>query len=184
MAPEVILGHMYDRVVDWWSFGALGFDLLTGAPPFTANNHKKVQEKIVRSKITLPFFLSLDAKDILTRFLRKEPRKRLGANMPKDMQAIKGHRFFRKIDWNRLAKRDLEPPIKPLITDPALAENFSAEFTSLALSPTAESHGGMAPWAVYEDLEPDPFGGFSFVASKSLLASEGFLAAAMEGGMR
>lgn len=179
MAPEVILGHVYDKVVDWWALGALGYDLMTGSPPFAANNHAKIQQKIVRCKVSFPYFMSVESKDLLTRFLRKEPRKRLGANMPKDMQAIKQHRFFRKIDWARLAKRELEPPIKPLITDPALAENFSAEFTSLALSPTTESHIGAAPWPAYEE-ESDPFGGFSFVASKSLLAMEGFLTAAMD----
>ena len=175
MAPEVILGHTYDKAVDWWSFGALGYDLLTGGPPFEANNHAKTKEKIVRSKLSLPYFLSPDAKDLLTRLLRKEPRKRLGGNMPKDMQTIKKHRFFKKIDWKRLEKRELEPPIKPLVTDPALAENFSQEFTSLALSPVVEAHPlGQVPWDIgYE--ETNPFGGFSFVASKSLLASEGFM---------
>ena len=173
MAPEVILGHTYDKVVDWWSFGALAHDLLTGSPPFTANNHKKIQEKIVKSKISLPYFLSADAKDLLTRLLRKEPRKRLGGNMPKDLAAIKGHRFFRKIDWKKLEKRELEPPIRPLVTDPELAENFAQEFTGLPLSPTVVGSGGMGEWDIGRE-ETNPFGGFSFVASKSLLASEGF----------
>ena len=186
MAPEVILGQPYDKAVDWWSFGALGYDLLTGGPPFQANNHAKVQEKIVKAKLSLPYFLGPDARDLLTRLLRKEPRKRLGGNMPRDMQTLKRHRFFRKIDWKRLEKRELEPPIRPLVTDPALAENFSQEFTALALSPVVEAHARPlsssqeVPWDILQE-EANPFGGFSFVASKSLLASEGFLE--MEMGM-
>ena len=172
MAPEVILGHFYGVAVDWWSFGALGFDLLTGGPPFRANNHAKIQEKILKSKLVLPYFLSPDAKDLLTRFLRKEPGKRLGANGTKDLVTIKKHRFFRKIDWKRLERRELEPPIRPLVTDPELAENFSAEFTGLALSPVVERYGNV-PWESNEGSEgADPFGGFSFVASKSLLERE------------
>ena len=172
MAPEVILGSNYGSAVDWWSLGALGFDLLTGAPPFSGNNHSKIQEKILKSKLSLPYFLSPDAKDLLTRFLRKEPSKRLGANMPKDMATIKKHRFFRKIDWRLLEKRELEPPIRPLVTDPELAENFSQEFTGLALSPVVERHANV-PWDEEGDgNEADPFGGFSFVASKSLLERE------------
>ena len=125
----------------------------------------KVKEKILRAKLVLPYFLSPDAKDLLTRFLRKEPRKRLGSNMPKDMQTIKGHRFFRKIDWKKLDQRELEAPIKPMITDPELAENFSTDFTNLALSPVLP-----APWELSSiDKENDPFGGFSFVGSRSLL---------------
>ncbi|KAH0543469.1 hypothetical protein FGG08_002234 [Glutinoglossum americanum] len=163
MAPEVILGNNYGMAVDWWSLGALGFDLLTGSPPFQANNHAKIQEKILKQKLSLPYFLSLDAKDLLTRLLRKEPNKRLGGNMPKDLQTIKKHRFFRKVDWKALERREVEPPIKPLITDPELAENFSKDFTDLAVSPVAMHRPNNSTG------ETDPFGGFSYVASSSLL---------------
>ncbi len=167
MAPEVILQQNYGTAVDWWSFGILGFDLLTGSSPFRANNDAKVREKILKSKLTLPYFLSSDAKDLLTRLLRKEPKKRLGGSMPKDMHVIKSHRFFRKIDWKALEKRELEPPIKPLITDPELAENFSTDFTDLAVSPVIDRP--RRDWGI--DSETDQFGGFSFVASRSLLES-------------
>jgi serine/threonine protein kinase len=180
MAPEVIQGHKYGMAVDWWSFGALGFDLLTGNPPFTGHNHAKIQEKIVKSKLTMPYFLGPDAKDLLTRLLRKEPSKRLGGNMPKDLLTIKKHRFFRKINWKKLANREVEAPIQPLITDPELAENFSNDFTDLALSPVLTSH--KSPWtAGANGSAENPFGGFSYVASRSLLESNGF-AAVMLGG--
>lgn len=178
MAPEVIQGKKYGKAVDWWSLGALGFDLMTGHPPFRGPNHAKIQDNIVRQKLALPFFLSPDAKDLLTRLLRKDPAKRLGSHMPKDLAAIKKHRFFRKIDWKRLAARELEPPIQPLITDPELAENFSSEFTELSLSPAVsrfvDADGGWAGCGSARDVKDDPFGGFSFVASNSLLESHGF----------
>ena len=174
MAPEVIQGHKYGMAVDWWSFGALGFDLLTGSPPFQGQNHAKIQEKIIKQKLVMPYFLGPDAKDLLTRLLRKEPSKRLGANMPKDLTTIKKHRFFRKIDWKKLAKRELEAPIQPLITDPELAENFSTDFTDLALSPVLAST--KSPWSANANSSTgidNPFGGFSYVASQSLLDSNG-----------
>lgn len=167
MAPEVLLQQNYGTAVDWWSFGILGFDLLTGSSPFRANNDAKVREKILKSKLTLPYFLSLDAKDLLTRLLRKDPKKRLGGSMPKDMHVIKNHRFFRKIDWKALERRELEPPIKPLITDPEMAENFSTDFTDLAVSPVIDRP--RRDWGM--DSETEQFGGFSFVASRSLLES-------------
>ncbi|KAF2633715.1 serine/threonine-protein kinase-like protein psk1 [Macroventuria anomochaeta] len=162
MAPEVIEGKEYGAAVDWWSLGALGFDLLTGSPPFTGNNNAKIQEKILKQKLALPFYLSADAKDLLTRLLRKDPKKRLGYNMTKDMQTIKNHRFFRKINWKQLQARELEPPIQPLITDPELAENFNQEFTGLPLSPVLTKN-------FLSEAQSNPFGGFSFVASQSLL---------------
>lgn len=170
MAPEVILGKKYGKPVDWWSFGALGYDLMTGNPPFRGQNHAKIQENIVKQKLIMPYFLSPDAKDLLTRLLRKEPNKRLGSVMPKDLQTLKGHRFFRKIDWKKLAAREVEPPIQPMITDPELAENFAPEFTELCLSPVITSTDA---WARSLPRD-DPFGGFSFVASSSLLESNGF----------
>ncbi|KAJ5728367.1 Serine/threonine-protein kinase psk1 [Penicillium malachiteum] len=184
MAPEVILSKPYGKACDWWSLGALGFDLLTGSPPFRANNHAKLQEKIVKQKLVLPYFLGPDAKDLLTRLLRKDPAKRLGYHMPKDLVTIKKHRFFRKIDWAALERREVEPPIKPVVTDPALAENFSVDFTNLPLSPTAANGFDdfcTSPYAAGHSRalstglsgqqagENDPFGGFSFVASSSLL---------------
>ena len=170
MAPEVLLQESYGTAVDWWSFGILGYDLLTGASPFRADNEAKIKYKILRQKLNFPFFLSPDARDLLTRLLRKDPRKRLGACMPRDMDVIKKHRFFRKIDWKKLELREVEPPIKPLITNPELAENFSSEFTDLALSPVASPRSCASEWDMDgADSDTNPFGGFSFVASRSLL---------------
>ncbi|OQE30880.1 hypothetical protein PENFLA_c002G10149 [Penicillium flavigenum] len=182
MAPEVIQGKPYGKACDWWSLGALGYDLLTGSPPFRGNNHAKLQEKIVKQKLVLPYFLGPDAKDLLTRLLRKEPSKRLGYHMQKDLQIIKKHRFFRKIDWAALERRELDPPIQPVVTDPALAENFSVDFTHLPLSPTVTTAGFDEYYGKGQNFpagketdgnevgaESNPFGGFSYVASSSLL---------------
>lgn len=175
MAPEVINGTDYDMAVDWWSLGAIGFDLLTGAPPFQGGNHAKIQQNILKQKLVLPYFLGPDAKDLLTRLLRKEPGKRLGGNMPKDLQTIKKHRFFRKIDWKKLEKREVEPPIKPLITDPELAENFAKEFTDLAMSPVVDARIDFDRATGMSGVESNPFGGFSFVASRSLLEHDDWM---------
>jgi serine/threonine protein kinase len=176
MAPEVVQGIAYDFSVDWWSLGAIGFDLLTGSPPFTGNNHTKIQQNILKQKLQLPYFLGPDAKDLLTRLLRKDPSKRLGGTTRHDLKTLKAHRFFRKIDWKKLEKREVDPPIMPVITDPELAENFSDEFTSIPLSP-AVTRAGMSVQAESSiaKSENDPFGGFSFVASKSLLENDAFM---------
>ncbi|KAI0398576.1 serine/threonine-protein kinase psk1 [Xylariaceae sp. FL0594] len=177
MAPEVILGQKYGKAVDWWSFGAMGYDLMTGSPPFRGANTAKIQQNIVKQKAVMPYFLSLEAKDLLARLLRKDPAKRLGSRMPKDLATIKSHRFFRKIDWKKLEAREMEPPIQPMITDPELAENFATEFTELSLSPlttTQDPWNESAPWGSFKE---DPFGGFSYVAPSSLLDSRGYMTA-------
>lgn len=175
MAPEVVQGVAYDFTVDWWSLGAIGYDLLTGSPPFGGNNHAKIQQNILKQKLQLPYFLGPDAKDLLTRLLRKEPNKRLGGTTPKDLKALKAHRFFRKIDWKKLERREAEPPIQPVITDPEMAENFSEEFTQMPMSPVLMRASQNMDVDGYAKAENDPFGGFSFVASKSLLENDDFM---------
>jgi len=44
MAPEILMRTGHAKAVDWWSLGTLTFDMLTGGPPFTAENRKKVSE--------------------------------------------------------------------------------------------------------------------------------------------
>lgn len=168
MAPEIIRGSDesdwgpgYGKACDWWSLGAMACDLMTGKPPFGGGNWTKIQQNIMHQKLSLPYFLSPDAKDLLTRLLRKEPRKRLGVG-PNDINIIKKHRFFRKIDWKKLEARELDPPIKPLVTNPELAENFSKDFTERAIGALTRRHSRTLS-------KSDPFGGFSYVASHSLL---------------
>lgn len=168
MAPELIRGSMesdygpgYGIACDWWSLGAMGCDLMTGKPPFGGANWTKIQQNIVHGKLNLPYFLSPDAKDLLTRLLRKEPKKRLGVG-PNDLNVIKKHRFFKKIDWKALARREVEPPIRPLVTDPSLGENFAREFTDRSIDGFVTKHNRTLS-------KTDPFGGFSYVASQSFL---------------
>ena len=60
------------RAVDWWSLGALMYDMLTGAPPFTAENRKKTIEKILKGKLNLPPYLTPDARDLIRKFLKRQ----------------------------------------------------------------------------------------------------------------
>lgn len=174
MAPEVLKGESYDYAVDWWSLGAVCYDLLTGSPPFPGNSSKMILNKIKKAKRPdFPFYVSLDAQDIMAKLLRKDPKKRLGY---KDFDTIiKKHRFFRKIDWKKLEVRDpsIIPPIQPLITDPVLAENFSSSFTGMDLSPVdPEIIGSESGIPINGDHGKDsshPFKGFSFTASQSFI---------------
>jgi serine/threonine protein kinase len=67
MAPEVLMEMHYDQTVDWWSLGVLMYDMLTGQPPFGGGNRKKTMENIIKKKISMPYYMTPDAKDILNR---------------------------------------------------------------------------------------------------------------------
>lgn len=141
MAPEVIKGEDYDFSVDWWSLGCVAYDMLTGGPPFTGATNEKIMDKVVHSKryLKFPFYLSLDAKDLLRKLLQSNPQKRF--DIDNNFEKLKQHRFFRYLNWDEiiLGQSESLPPILPVITDPILAENFDEEFTSMPFTPPAGS---------------------------------------------
>lgn len=47
MAPEVIKGQDYDCFADIWSLGCTTFEMLTGKPPFEAENNYGALMKII-----------------------------------------------------------------------------------------------------------------------------------------
>ena len=49
MAPEILQKKGHCKSVDWWSLGTLAYDMLTGVPPFCAENMKKTIDKILRA---------------------------------------------------------------------------------------------------------------------------------------
>jgi len=158
MAPEMCMGQTYSYEVDYWAMGVLLHELLTGSPPFTGTNNRIISDRIVKTKLKLPFYMSPDAKDLLTKLLKKVPSARLGSK-PGDQQKIRQHRFFRKINWKLLEAREMEPPIRPVITDLAAAENFP-RFNSNAL-PNSPPTG--------TSLSDGLFQGFTYTASSSFI---------------
>ena len=128
MAPEVLARSGHNRSVDWWSLGALLYDMLTGAPPFTAENRKKTIEKILKSKLNLPPYLTPDARDLIRKLLKRSPLQRLGSGS-EDAELIKRHAFFRHINWNDLLLRRAEPPIKPSLVSDDDTSLFDTRFT-------------------------------------------------------
>lgn len=128
MAPEILSRTGHGRAVDWWSLGALLFDMLTGSPPFTAGSRKKTMEKILKARPELPSYLTNEAKDLIRRLLKKRVDMRLGAG-PTDAEEIKRHPFFRHVNWNDVADRRLDPPIKPILDGDDDASQFDTQFT-------------------------------------------------------
>lgn len=63
---------------DWWSLGALMYDMLTGNPPFSAENRKKTIETILKGKLNLPAYLTPDARDLIRRLMKRQVSQRLG----------------------------------------------------------------------------------------------------------
>lgn len=128
MAPEILTRTGHGKGVDWWSLGALMFDMLTGAPPFTAENRKKTIEKILRCKLNLPPYLTTDARDLLRKLLKRQSNQRLGTGA-EDAELIKRHPFFKHVNWHEVILRKMEPPIKPSLVSDDDTSLFDTRFT-------------------------------------------------------
>ncbi|XP_070772934.1 ribosomal protein S6 kinase beta-1 isoform X4 [Enoplosus armatus] len=129
MAPEILMRSGHNRAVDWWSLGALMYDMLTGAPPFTGENRKKTIDKILKCKLGLPPYLTQEARDLLKKLLKRNASLRLGAG-PGDAAEVQAHPFFRHINWDDLLARKVEPPFKPFLQSADDASQFDSKFTS------------------------------------------------------
>lgn len=85
MGPEILSYKKYDAKADLWSVGAVLYEMVTGRPPFRAQNHiellKKIQEN--NDKIHFPderhseIVIGSDLKDLIRKLLKKNPVERL-----------------------------------------------------------------------------------------------------------
>ncbi|XP_063074782.1 ribosomal protein S6 kinase beta-2-like [Engraulis encrasicolus] len=167
MAPEILTRSGHNRAVDWWSLGALMYDMMTGSPPFTAENRKKTIDKILKCKINLPPYLTPDARDMIKRLLKKGPNSRLGSSKG-DCEDIKKHPFFRHINWDDLLNKRIEPPYRPTLQSDEDVSQFDSRFTRQTPvdSPDDTTMSGSADHA---------FAGFTYVAPSVLESlKEGF----------
>ena len=58
IAPEVLLRQGHGRAVDWWSLGALLFEMICGLPPFYSKNRETMFQKIMTAELNFPSFMS------------------------------------------------------------------------------------------------------------------------------
>ncbi|XP_051969716.1 ribosomal protein S6 kinase alpha-3 isoform X2 [Xyrauchen texanus] len=158
MAPEVVnrRGHTYSA--DWWSYGVLMFEMLTGTLPFQGKDRKETMTMILKAKLGMPQFLSSEAQSLLRSLFKRNPSNRLGAG-PDGVEEIKRHTFYANIDWNKLFRREMYPPFKPASSRPDDTFYFDPEFTAK----TPKDSPGVPPSANANQL----FRGFSFVAITS-----------------
>ncbi|XP_028844758.1 ribosomal protein S6 kinase-like 1 [Denticeps clupeoides] len=97
-APEIGGPYRITEACDWWSLGALLFELLTGMPLWQchpAGVHPHTQ-------LLIPDHLSTAAASLLTELLQFDAGYRLGSGGG-GVSDIKCHPFFNSVAWHRLA---------------------------------------------------------------------------------
>ncbi|KAF5346145.1 hypothetical protein D9758_009983 [Tetrapyrgos nigripes] len=129
LAPEVIQGLPYSYEVDWWSFGTMLFEMLTGITPFWANNHADMYMRVLQDELQFPDDRAIDqdTKSLLRGLLQRNPVLRICE------PRIKRHPYFSMIDWSHVYYKRYIPPYIPPI-DPSNAsdtQNFDDTFLDM-----------------------------------------------------
>jgi len=83
VAPEVLKNEPYDRAVDLWSLGVILYILLCGFPPFYHESTAQLYKQIKKGEYDFPdpywTDISAEAKDMVSRLLTVNPKKRITA---------------------------------------------------------------------------------------------------------
>ncbi|NXB81561.1 SNRK kinase, partial [Donacobius atricapilla] len=111
-APEILLGDEYDApAVDIWSLGVILFMLVCGQPPFQEANDSETLTMIMDCKYTVPPHVSKECKDLITRMLQRDPKRRAS------LEEIENHAWLRGVDPSPATKYNI-----PLVSYKNLSE--------------------------------------------------------------
>ena len=122
LAPEVLSGKEYGNAADWWSFGAVLYELLTGLPPWYTTDTKEMRRRMANERLHLPAYLSSDAVSILRALLLVQPQERLGTR--RGSSEIKHHAFFSDVDWEQIENKADRSPIQPCPTVDSIVRKY------------------------------------------------------------
>ena len=153
LAPEILSKKGYNSSVDWWSLGCLMYEMLSGKPPFKLDNSDIYSLKFDQPIQMLNSF-SENAKDLISKLLVIDPKKRLGAD--NDVNSIKSHPYFRDINWDEMKNLKYEPPFIPEISDDLDLRYFSKKFDDLDESTDSKEERN------YYDEHADNYVNFSY----------------------
>ncbi|CAL6391634.1 unnamed protein product [Bathycoccus prasinos] len=174
MAPEILKDKGHGKEADWWSVGVLLYEMLIGQLPFRGKNKAAIQKAITSQKIKMPTFVENDSAKLIQNLTMKDPNLRLGSdvNLKKDStskngtEEVKKHKFFSKINWAKLEKREVPAPFVPKIDQDkgdGCVAHFDKKWTDAKVHAEAESAA-----ASPSSAEQHHFLGFTYVSPTQL----------------
>ena len=81
LPPEMIEGKEHDHRVDVWALGVLAYEFIVGVPPFEAEGNTATYRRIVRVDLQFPSYVTHEARDFISRLLKRKPDDRMRLDM-------------------------------------------------------------------------------------------------------
>ncbi|KAL3626437.1 hypothetical protein CASFOL_029986 [Castilleja foliolosa] len=157
IAPEVLLKKGYGMECDWWSLGAIMYEMLVGYPPFYSDEPMSTCRKIVNWRMNLKFpeeaKLSPEAKDLICKLLCNV-EKRLGT---RGADEIKAHPWFKGLNWDKLYQ--MKAAFIPEVNDELDTQNFEKFEESDSQNPSTTKSG---PWRKMLSSKDVNFMGYTY----------------------
>ena len=161
LAPEVLRKQQYGRPVDWWCLGTVMYEMMYGLPPYYSRNVAEMYDGILHKPLRLKLTVSLQARELLSGLLQKDVGQRLGSG-PSDADEVKSHPFFKRMHWDDLYHRRIEPPFNPGVKSDLDLQHFDPEFVKLPVVDTP------TPGTIQVSVADDVFQGFSFHSEEDI----------------
>ena len=79
LAPEILTRQGHGRAADWWSLGAILYEMVVGMPPFYSRQRDRLFQKILSSSLRMPRSLSDECRHLLMCLLDRNPNTRIGS---------------------------------------------------------------------------------------------------------
>jgi len=126
LAPEMFGKRGHDRAVDWWTFGVFVYEIVTGDTPFWDDDPEVEKNNIINAKWEPRLDSSDELIDLLTKLFEVDPERRLGMSK-KSGEGVADHPWFKSLDWRKLYKGSLKPPVMPKVRNNRDVSNFKIE---------------------------------------------------------
>jgi serine/threonine protein kinase len=91
LPPEIVKQQEHSEKVDIWSLGILLYEFLVGNPPFEGATHEATYERIKTVDLKFPYFVKPDAQDLISKFLVRDPKKRIS------LEEVKNHKWIQRV---------------------------------------------------------------------------------------
>ena len=128
LSPEMIKREGHGKPLDFYCLGCLLYVMLTGSLPYYQGNWDEMfAKRVTGDYLSFPPWVPEQARNMCNRLLEKSPQTRLGSK--KGAREVKEHPWVRDMDWEKLFRKKITPPIDPSKN----GINFSPEFTEKAV---------------------------------------------------